>query len=67
MDIVIIAHFITEFVREGTSRFVYLAEQLSQSHNVEIITSKFDMPTKRQERSMRNAPVSTYTAINTPP
>ncbi|MBR5187054.1 MAG: hypothetical protein IKW18_01170, partial [Clostridia bacterium] len=48
MDIVIIAHFITEFVKDGTSRFVYLAEQLSQSHNVEIVTSKFDHITKKQ-------------------
>ena len=48
MDIVIIAHFITEFVKDGTSRFVYLAEQLGQSHNVEIITSKFDHITKKQ-------------------
>ena len=48
MDIVVIAHFITEFVKDGTSRFVYLAEQLSQSHNVEIVTSKFDHITKKQ-------------------
>ena len=48
MDIVIIAHFITEFVKDGTSRFVYLAEQLSQSHNVEIVTSRFDHITKKQ-------------------
>ena len=48
MDIVIIAHFITEFVKDGTSRFVYLAEQLSQSHDVEIVTSKFDHITKKQ-------------------
>ncbi len=48
MDIVIIAHFITEFVKDGTSRFVFLAEQLSQSHNVEIVTSKFDHISKKQ-------------------
>ncbi len=48
MDIVIIAHFITEFVKEGTSRFVYLSEQLSQSHDVEIVTSKFDHILKKQ-------------------
>lgn len=49
MDIVIIAHFVTEFVKDGTSRFVYIAEQLSQSHNVELITSRFDH-TKKQQR-----------------
>ncbi len=48
MDIVIIAHFITDFVKDGTSRFVYLAEQLSQFHNVEIVTSKFDHIRKKQ-------------------
>ena len=48
MDILIIAHFITEFVKDGTSRFVYLAEQLSETHSVEIVTSKFDHITKKQ-------------------
>lgn len=48
MDIVIIAHFVTEFAKDGTSRFVYIAEQLSQLHNVELITSRFDHITKKQ-------------------
>lgn len=48
MDIVIIAHFVTEFVKEGTSRFVYLAEHLSAQHDVELITSGFDHITKKQ-------------------
>lgn len=48
MDILIIAHFITEFVKDGTSRFVYIAEHLSKSHNVEIITSQFDHISKKQ-------------------
>lgn len=48
MDIVIVAHFITEFVKDGTSRFVYIAEQLSKFHEVEIITSRFDHLTKKQ-------------------
>lgn len=48
MDIVIIAHFITEFEKNGTSRFVYLAEQLSKTHNVELVTSRFDHITKKQ-------------------
>ena len=48
MDILIIAHFITEFVKDGTSRFVYIAEQLSQYNDVEIITSQFDHISKEQ-------------------
>jgi glycosyltransferase involved in cell wall biosynthesis len=51
MDIVIIAHFITEFAKEGTSRFVYIAEKLSKSHDVELITSQFDHITKKQRVS----------------
>jgi len=48
MDVLIIAHFITEFVKDGTSRFVYIAEHLSRSHNVEIVTSRFDHISKKQ-------------------
>lgn len=48
MDIVVIAHFVTEFVNEGTSRFVYLAEHLSAQHDVELVTSGFDHITKKQ-------------------
>ena len=48
VDILIIAHFITEFVKDGTSRFVYIAEQLSQQHDVEIVTSRFDHIAKKQ-------------------
>lgn len=48
MDVLIIAHFITEFVKDGTSRFVYLAERLSETHQVEIVTSKFDHISKKQ-------------------
>ncbi len=48
MDIVIIAHFITEFVKDGTSRFVYIAEQLSRNNDVEIVTSGFDHISKKQ-------------------
>lgn len=53
MDIVIIAHFITEFAKDGTSRFVYIAEQLSQFHNVELITSRFDHITKKQRGEIK--------------
>jgi len=48
VDILIIAHFITEFIKDGTSRFVYIAEQLSQNNNVEIVTSQFDHISKMQ-------------------
>ncbi len=47
-DIVIIAHFITEFAKDGTSRFVYIAEHLSEIHDVELITSRFDHIKKHQ-------------------
>ena len=46
MDIIIIAHFVTEFVKDGTSRFVFIAEHLSQFHNVELITSGFSLVSK---------------------
>lgn len=62
MDIVIIAHFVTEFVKDGTSRFVYIAEQLSQSHSVELITSQFDHITKKQ-REPRDYPLQTRVTL----
>ena len=52
MDILFIAHFITEFVQDGTSRFVYIAEHLSKTHDVELITSRFDHITKKQRAPM---------------
>lgn len=48
MDILIIAHFITEFNKNGTSRFVCIAEELSKNHNVELVTSTFDHIKKTQ-------------------
>lgn len=48
MDILIVAHFITEFAKDGTSRFVYLAERLGETHRVEIVTSRFDHISKKQ-------------------
>lgn len=53
MDIVIIAHFVTEFDKDGTSRFVYLGNRLNKFHDVEIITSKFDHISKRQRLSFQ--------------
>ena len=48
MDILVIAHFVTEFAKHGTSRFVYLAEQLSEQNEVELVTSSFDHFKKKQ-------------------
>ena len=62
MDVLIIAHFITEFVKDGTSRFVYIAEQLSQSHDVEIVTSQFDHISKKQ-RSKQEYDVKTKVTL----
>lgn len=67
MDILIIAHFITEFVKDGTSRFVYIAEQLSKNHNVELITSSFDH-TKKQLRPKTTYDLQTkITLLDEPP
>ncbi len=52
MDIVIIANFITEFIKDGTSRFVYIAEQLSKQHEVELITSSFEHSSKSQRDNL---------------
>ncbi len=58
MDILIIAHFITEFVKDGTSRFIYISEQLSEHHDVELITSSFDH-TKKEQRIKRDYDLKT--------
>jgi len=41
MDIIVIAHFITEFEKDSTSRFIYICNELAKSHSVELITSDF--------------------------
>lgn len=41
MDIVIVAEFCSDFSEIDNGRFVYLAKQLSEENNVEIITSRF--------------------------
>lgn len=43
-----IAHFVTEFSKDGTSRFVYIAEHLAQKHQVELVTSSFEHRPKKQ-------------------
>ena len=50
MDILMIAHFITEFKKNGTSRFIFIAENLSDSNNVELVTSTFDHLRKEQRK-----------------
>lgn len=40
-DILLIAHFTSDFDRSGNNRFNYLAELLAQEHNVELVTSDF--------------------------
>ena len=52
LDILIIANFITEFKSDGTSRFIYIAEKLSQEHNVELITSNFDHRNKQKRKEI---------------
>lgn len=43
-----VAHFITDFDKDGTSRFVCIAENLSNYNEVEIVTSKFSHISKKQ-------------------
>ena len=62
MDIVIIAHFITEFVKDGTSRFVCIAEELSKSNDVELITSRFDH-IKKKPREEENFDLDTKVTL----
>ena len=66
MDILIIAHFITEFVKDGTSRFIYIAEQLNKQHNVELITSGFDHITKKQRTAQGYELKSKITMLKEP-
>ncbi len=66
MDILIIAHFITEFVKDGTSRFIYIAEQLNKQHNVELITSGFDHIAKKQRTAQEYELKSKITMLKEP-
>ncbi len=66
MDIVIIAHFITEFAKDGTSRFVYMAEELSKTHNVEILTSQFDHIKKKQRKEQEYTLKTKITLLKEP-
>ncbi len=48
MDIVIIAEFCETFSDEDNGRFLYLANMLSNEHDVELVTSSFYHTTKSQ-------------------
>ncbi len=53
MNLLLLAHFVTDFDPDGTSRFAYLAHRLGREHEVELVTSDFDHRAKqtRTERS----------------
>ena len=48
-DVVIIANFVDNFDYKGNSRFAYLADLLSETCNVELITSDFAMSLKSEK------------------
>lgn len=48
-DVVIIANFVDNFDYKGNSRFAYLADLLSETCNVELITSDFCHVTKSEK------------------
>lgn len=53
-DILMIAHFCSDFDREGNNRFNYLADLLSKhGHNVELVTSDFSHE-RKEKRNVVN-------------
>lgn len=52
MDIVIVANFCSDFSKTDNGRFSYLANILSEDHNVEIITSSFYHINKKQREAV---------------
>lgn len=46
-DIVILANFCGNLKHSGNNRFLYLAQQLSRTHTVELVTSDFDHSAKQ--------------------
>lgn len=56
MDIVIIANFCLDFSETDNGRFSYLANILSENHNVEIITSSFYHINKKQREAVTKHP-----------
>lgn len=51
MDIMIITNYCGDFSGNDNTRFRYLASILSMNHNVEIVTSSFFHPTKKQRKN----------------
>ena len=46
MDILILADFCGQFNKEDNSRFLYIANMLSEDHKVEVVSSDFDHASK---------------------
>lgn len=58
MDILILANFCGNLFGKGNNRFLYLAEMLSEGHEVEVVTSDFDHGTKAHYT--RSLPETTF-------
>ena len=56
MDIVIVANFCGSMQRSDNDRFLYLAEMLSQQHQVEVVTSDFDHDRKIHRKEIAAFP-----------
>lgn len=54
MDIVIISNFCMDFSDKDNDRFLYIAKQLTDKHDVEIITSDFYHTKKRKRNTPAN-------------
>lgn len=52
MDILIVANFCMDFSKNDNGRFSYLANELSKTHSVEIVTSDFYHITKMKRESV---------------
>ena len=55
MNILIIAHFTGDFSESDNGRFLYLAKQLSERHQVEIVTTSFRHGTKARKKPVEIA------------
>ncbi len=47
MNLLLLAHFVTDFHPDGTSCFAYLAHRLGREHRTELVTSDFDHRAKK--------------------
>lgn len=52
-DVVVIANFCRDFSKDDNGRFVYLCNELSKEHNVEIITSDFSHIQKEHRKPLQ--------------